>query len=145
MKLNRILGKKTTIEADELVIKDKAGRPRIVLGVDDDTNEPAIGLLDQQGVARISLQIQANPETGLEDPVVTLIDADGHSRVLLIIGNGSVPAIGLQDKNLTPRLILSINQLPNTEAEQPVIEFLDKDGEEQNQLPRDLFPPSDQK
>ena len=89
------------IEANTIILRDKAGMPRAVLTASNTENMVALGLIDEQGTERITLAIQED-SAGLE-----LMDKKGCPRISVKVGEtgqfGGLPMFTIYDEEHRPR------------------------------------------
>jgi hypothetical protein len=112
------------IEAQRLVLKDKTGKPRITLGVDDD-GQAVISMIDADGTERLGLKVD-NHST----PSVLLRDKAGKARLQLTARTDGSAFVGVLDQNQTPRIAIETESHGNARLvlsnpkQQPQIELM---------------------
>lgn len=109
---------KATIEAQQFVLRDRDGKPRITLGVTADNNSPSLNLFDEDGKQRIRLIA-----THAGGPGLTFYDTNDSRRLGMGLGPGGNPGLHFEDEDRTTRLGMGLG--PNGA---PGIHFDAQDG-----------------
>jgi hypothetical protein len=111
----------TVVEAQRVIVRDPAGRVRLVLGTDDSLpdsfrakDNPSVLLFDEQGALR-GQRNATDDAAGLR-----LFDPDGRPRVMLTHGKVT-SGVGLKDRQGAIRAALALD------ASGPRLDILDED------------------
>ena len=88
-----------SIESEQFVLRDKQGRMRARL--DAHLDDPVLTLIDRGGRSRLALALEPDGR-----PAVELSDSMGHLRLALRIGEAGEAGLEIYDQDETPRGIL---------------------------------------